>query len=406
MICRICSSELPPPFLDLGVQTMANALCNGSADHTDPAFPLRLLRCGECGLVQLDTVVDPAVLFSKYWYTPDQSSSFRAHFDGLAEDLTARFRYEIGKAIWVDGLVVDIGSNSGLFLKYLKARNWRVLGVDPAENLAQQATADGIPTIAKFWSEETAREILAQHGPASIITACNVFAHTPDLAGFVKGVKIALAPGGAFVIEAPSLPVMLRDGLWDTNYHEHYSMLSTRPVERLVRQHGLRLESVENIPIHGGSLRYTIRHVDSAGPSLAVWERIRREVSECRVEACAEFAANAAASRDSLQRLVRDLKAGGNLIAGYGAPAKATVLINYCGFTSGDIAWICDDSLLKQGRFLPGSHIPVVHPDRLVTDKPDAVIVFPWNVFRDILPKLPKGISAITPLPKLTVTQT
>lgn len=382
--CRICSEALPEPFLDLGLQPLANNLSDVPNADVFRA-PLQVTRCGHCGLVQLTAVVDPGVLFSEYLYTPDQSATFRKHFEDMAKELSG--------LLSPGDLVCDIGSNSGLLLqKFLDhtPRKIRVAGVEPARNLVSDANRRGIRTYEGFWDSGIAAMIRDLDGPAKLITATNVFAHCDDLHGFMRGVDALLSADGTLVIEVPALPVMLRDGTWDLIYHEHLSFFDPYPVGILCEMHGFRLSEIAVVPVHGGSYRFFIRRrsADEGAfvlPAQLPWTAFDR------------FGSRALQTRDTLLRLIRD--AHGRVV-GYGAPAKATVLISFLGLTAEDVAYIVDDSPLKRNLYIPGTGIQVVSPERLDTDPADIAVVFPWNLASEIIQKLDGRVrQVIIPMP-------
>lgn len=398
--CRVCGTKLPPPFLDLGVQPPANNLePTQEAALAARRFPLALSRCENCQLVSLTHVVDPELLFSHYLYATGVSASFRAHFAAYAESLSAA-------AGEVNGLAVDVGSNDGILLSEMRKRGWRILGVDPAKNLVDAARAAGIPTVHGFWSEKVAEGILERHGPAKLITANNVFAHLHDVHDFVRGVKKLLADDGEFVFEVVSLEKMLESGTFDLAYGEHVSTWSATPLVRLFSSHCMYLARIDDVPSHGGSLRCWARKGRAPsvpdGNLIDLAERCMDEERTTSLEKCNEFAIKALAVRAEVTEAVRSRRQAGKRVVGYGAPAKATVLANYCGFSSEDIEYIVDDNPLKAGKFMPGTGIPIVSSEALDRSPPATIIVFPWNVAEDILPKL-KGrcLEAVIPLPVL-----
>lgn len=399
--CRVCSATLPPPFLNLGRQAPANNLCISGDEltHDDAAFPLAATRCSDCGLVQLDHVVDPRLLFDHYLYATT-GQTFDRHFAAMAHALSD----DVGGP-GERGLVVDIGSNNGLLLSKFKALGWLVLGVDPAKNLAAAAAASGIPTLSRFWDEETAIEIRRSYGPARLITANNVFAHLDDVASFARAVKALLSPSGYFVAEVVSLKAMLGAGTWDLLYHEHVTTWSVAPLARLFADVGLQLVRVQDVPSHGGSLRCWVRQYAGPGrPEILVGQRIAEEQAATSLSACLNFATRAWDLRGELLDAIDSRRRAGKRVVGYGAPAKATVVCNYLGIRPTDVEYIVDDNPLKVGRFMPGTHIPIVGSGELERRPPDSVIIFPWNLEGDIRPKLAGRCSeVIVPMPELRV---
>ena len=382
-VCRVCEHTLPDPFLDLGEQTLANNLSSTLQEAVvAPKFPLQLVKCEECSLVQLTIVVDPKILFDHYLYTPSQSRTFREHFAAFAESIAPK----------EDGLWIDIGSNDGLLLSFAKAIGWSVCGIEPAREISVQARVKDIPTITDYWDFGVAEQIVHELGNPDVITATNVFAHVDDIHAFVHAVKHAMKPDGVFIFEVPYLPIMLTEGTFDLVYHEHLSYFSYLPIEYLFQQHDMHVSAIDHIPIHGGSIRVFVKNGNDVPfaaedpvllpPFVAKVENVRMHLE---------------ALLDSW--LTKDL-----VVAGYGAPAKATVLINYVGASSKHIKYIVDDNPMKQDKFLPGSAIPIVSSEMLEADPPDVVIIFPWNVAEDILPKVRSHAKTIVvPQPEVRV---
>lgn len=384
--CRVCEHTLPDPFLDLGEQTLANNLEDTLQEAVvAPRFPLQLTQCGECSLIQLTVVVDPKVLFDHYLYTPSQSATFRAHFKEFAESIPVP---ENGNG----GLWLDIGSNDGLLLSYAKTLGWGVCGIEPAQEISTQAKIQDIPTITAYWDFGVAEQVVHELGNPDVITATNVFAHVDDLHAFVHAVKHAMKPDGVFIFEVPYLPIMLTEGTFDLVYHEHLSYFSYLPLEYLFAQHDMHVSAIDHIPIHGGSIRVYVKN--GAAEPFAVEDPVLLPPFVAKVE---NVRMHLEALLDAW--LTKDL-----VVAGYGAPAKATVLINYVGASSKHIKYIVDDNPMKQDKFLPGSAIPIVSSEMLEADPPDVVIIFPWNVAEDILPKVRSHAKTIVvPQPEVRI---
>lgn len=373
VVCRACGAPLHSPFLNLGLQTFANNLVDAPYVVV-PHAPLALVQCPDvqCQLVQLTVEVDRDVLFAEYLYTPSQSKTFNQHFNELAVEL----------AVEGEGLWVDIGSNDGLLLSKVQntRASWDVCGVEPCELLATQANDQDIPTCCDYWSLATAKKIHAMHGKADVVTATNVFAHVNKPVNFATLVEVfLLKDDGVFVIEVPYFWQMIQDNTFDLIYHEHQSYFSVRSLNNILSMANMYIENVELIPIHGGSLRVyarkgkrpeTIPELLPLGP-LGAW------------------AVDVQQTRDRFVGVLNRY----DYVVGYGAPAKATVLINYAQLTSQDIQYIVDDNPLKQGKYLPGSGIPVISREQVGSHpsfppSPEAVIIFPWNIAKDIEPKV------------------
>jgi SAM-dependent methyltransferase len=376
--CRGCGGSLQP-FLALGEQPLANRLRRRSDPAPVATYPLTLCRCIECELVQLREVVDPALLFADYAYVPSTSSTMRAHFDAFAEATVARL------GLGANDLVVDVGSNDGLLLSCFQRRGVPVQGIEPAENLAARATANGIPTHAAFFGRDVARA-LAERQRASLVTATNVFAHVDDVRGFLRAAFDLLSPDGVFMVEVQSWADTVSSLAFDMTYHEHMTYYATAPLARLCEVEGVQLLDVERVSTHGGSLRATIGRV---GHPLAQPARIAARIAEegDRVgpAGCERLAQGAESVRRELRALLDQLNDDGARIAGYGAPAKATVLLNYCGLGASDLRYVVDRNEAKQGQRIPGADIPVVGPERLESEPPTHLLLLAWNLAEEIV---------------------
>lgn len=394
--CRLCQSDLPAPFLHLGDQPLANNLLSDPSEPS-PLFPLALTKCRACHLVQLTEVVPPDLLFANYLYTPSQSLTFQRHFEEMASTLVDALPLHSGD------LVVDIGSNDGLLLSHFQSAGMKVVGVEPARNLALSARDAGIPTINQFFSDATVHLILQDYGHPRLITATNVFAHIDNTLTVVAAIARLLDEEGVVVVETPSLATTLRQGYWDSIYHEHRSTWSLHTLRSAFIRANLHPYDVEEVSTHGGSLRV---YFD---------KQIRRPTPRFRKAFEEEFIGEgeyqglrdkAVLTRHQLKSYL--LTRRGSVIAGYTSPAKATVLVNWCGLTGEDIAYVVDDNPLKQGKWLPtaGAPIPIVGFDWFTTAPPDVVILFSWNLRDELEEKLGNhGISSelVVPLPKFEV---
>lgn len=398
--CRLCGSTDLTEAFSFGETPLANAyLAPEDIGKPEAVAALVVNRCSSCQLLQLRDVVDPQVLFSRYLYVSGTSPVFVAHFAGYANSIVERF--ELSE----DSFVVDIGSNDGVLLSHFKKEGTRILGVDPAQNIAEEATENGIPTIAEFFTRETARTVAAEHGEASVITANNVFAHTDDVTGFVEAVKELLAPGGVFVFEAQYLKDMIEQNLFDMVYHEHLCYYHLTPLVPFFKRLGLRVFDVERVPTHGGSIRVYVGWND--GPHDTS-ENVRRVLDGEAVlndpAAYAAFAGRIDAIGEKLRAILSDIRSQGKRIVGYGAPAKATTLCYALGIDGGTLEYIVDDARMKQGLLMPGTHIPIRPPDMLYTDKPDYCLILAWN-FADAIVKnhqrfIENGGAFIIPVPE------
>ncbi len=402
MKCWICGIEGVKPFLSLGETALANSyLSKEQLSKPERKFPLEVAFCGNCKLVQLTCVVPPELLFKHYLYVTSTSSTFKIHFTKYAEDVAREFG--LGR----NSLVVDIGSNDGLLLKGFQKSGVKVVGVEPAENLAELASRDGVETINDYFNSSVVDRILSSKGKADVITANNVFAHTTTIHDIAGNVKRLLKDDGVFIIEAAYFVNMLRDMTFDGIYHEHLFHYSLTPLDFFFRKSGMQIFRVQVVPSHGGSLRVFVKKAESHRPvDVSVAETLEKEKAAGihDFKTYEGFARRVYKNREKLVRLVRELKSQGKSIAGYGSPAKATTLLSFCNLGSDVIDYIVDDSPLKQGLYLPGMHIPIVSSEMLDKRQPDYVIVLAWNFAEEILKKTKKyadaGVKFIIPVPE------
>lgn len=403
--CRLCRGRALDPVLTLTPTPPANALVKAEAlGEPQETFPLELFLCRSCGHLQMLDVVDASVLFEDYLYVSGTSPVFVRHFKEYAEDLLRRFKVPPGS------LVIDVGSNDGTLLNFFKAAGHKVLGVDPAKEIAKRATSAGIETLAEFFTPELARRIKKDRGPAAVLTANNVFAHADDLRGFTEGALDVLSPDGIFAFEVSYLADVVGKTLFDTIYHEHLAYHSVKPLRRFLDAAGFKLIETFRVESHGGSLRAMAQPKEGRFPvGASVGEMIALEdkMGLDQPETFHAFAADIERSKNDLTRLLRALKAEGRKIAGYGAPAKATTLTHHFGLGADVIDFIVDDSPFKQGRFTPGHHIPILPSSAIYDKKPDYLLILAWNFARPIMAQhkafSDQGGHFIVPLPRLEV---
>jgi SAM-dependent methyltransferase len=399
--CRGCATALPPPFLDLGRQPLANALLPPDHAGEEPRHPLAVCRCGGCGLVQLEDTVDPAALFTEYVYFSSYSATFNAHAERMAAALCERFR------LGPRSRVLEIASNDGYLLRHFQPRGPSVLGVEPAGNVAAVARERGVPTLAEFFGPAVVDAVRAQLGPADLVVGNNVLAHVPEINGFLSAVRACLAEDGAASFEFPYLGDLL-DGIeFDTVYHEHVFYLSLHAVSGLARRAGLRVFDLERQAVHGGSVRVFFeadggrRPVSPAVADLLAAEQAGGLQDDARYQA---FASHVRQLRDDLNGLLGGLKASGRRLAAYGAPAKGNTLLNYCGLDTGTLAFTVDVSPHKQGKRLPGSRLPVRAPEALLSEQPDYTLILPWNLAPEIVSQqaeyVRRGGRFLVPVPR------
>jgi hypothetical protein len=379
-VCRGCGAQALHSVLDLGEQPLANELLP-AADTPDTVFPLHLRICAVCGLGQLGEFVAPERIFGDYPYLSSVSSSWVAHARGYAKVMYD----ELGLAD--GGLVVEVASNDGYLLREFRDLGVQVLGVEPAANVAEIARANGVPTVTTFFGRTSAQALVDEHGTPALVAANNVLAHVPDLDDFVGGFAILCGDDTTITVENPSFVTLLTETQFDTIYHEHYSYLSAHAVALLVARHGLELVRVEELPTHGGSYRYWIRKAGVVAPDPAVAGLIERELAAGLLspEAWAAFAGRSRAAVEGLRAWLTGRAAAGARVAAYGAAAKGNTLLNAAGVRAGDLLVVADGSREKQGRWLPGSRVPIVAPTALADSSPTDVLVLPWNIAGEIV---------------------
>jgi 2-polyprenyl-3-methyl-5-hydroxy-6-metoxy-1,4-benzoquinol methylase len=381
--CRCCGATLTETFADLGMSPMANAFVPvDRAQGMEPFYPLHALVCSECHLVQLAEFESPQQIFSDYLYFSSYAESWLRHAEAYAEAMTARFG--LGRCTEV----VEVASNDGYLLQYFARRGIPVLGVDPAANVAEVAVAKGIPTEVAFFGATTARRLRAAgHAPA-LMTANNVMAHVPDLHDFVEGFRELLAPGGVLTVEFPHLLRLIAENQFDTIYHEHFSYLSLTTAEMVLARHGLVVFDVEELPTHGGSLRLFIRHQEDGTKPVAhaVEEMRARETAAglSGLDVYRAFAEQVVDTKCALLDFLVGTRRAGRRVAAYGAPAKGNTLLNYCGVGREMIPFTVDRNPHKQDMLLPGSRIPVRPPEAILREKPDFLLILPWNLKHEV----------------------
>lgn len=412
-LCGLCSSESLTEVMALEPTPLANEFVRTErASEKQEKIPLTLSQCVSCGHYQLIEIVEPKTLFENYVYVSGTSAAFVEHFQKLAQSCAERF------ALSESSLIVDIGSNDGTLLKqFQKLGKTEILGIDPAVEIAKEARMSGVPTLQGFFTKSLGRELCQQYGPAKLITATNVFAHMAGLRDFVTGVECLLDRDGVFVFEVSYFASVVDKLLFDTIYHEHLSYHTATPLIRFFEGVGLKLFDAEVVPTHGGSLRgYVCRKglnvtISSRLSDLLAMEKLtggyspqpsERPVS---IERMRRFKARICEQAKKVRERLEELKTEGLKIAGYGAPAKLTTLMHEFKLNPAFFEFIVDDSPWKQGLLTPGMLIPVVHPSKLLTDKPDVAVVFAWNFAQSIVERnqffLERGGRFLVPLPEL-----
>jgi len=362
---------------------LANRLLRADqVGEDEPKFPLDVFVCADCSLVQLLEVVDPELLFRDYIYVSGTSDTMRAHFASFAGALVARFGFQR------NDLLVEVASNDGTFLCNFAGRGLRLLGVEPAANIAEIARRRGIESVTEFFSEEVAGRLADEHGPAACVLATNVFAHLDDIDGFVRGLLRLLGPDGIFVFENSYVRDMLDQLEFDSVYHEHLSYFSVTALSALFARHGMEIFDVEHQAVHGGSLRVFVKRQDASQAVTDAPSRFRddeRRAGLCDVITYEAFARRVYELRSSLLTLLNRLRMEGQQVVGYGCPAKGNTLLNFMGIGPDLVSYLVDKSPLKQGMFSPGMHLPVLPVERLLQDRPDYALMLSWNYTEEVV---------------------
>ena len=381
--CRICGREDLAQFLDLGLQPLANSfLTKDQLSNPEQRYPLRVMFCQGCGLVQLRDIVDPELLFRDYVYFSSgmpASKHFRAYAQSIVADFTHRDT----------DLVVEIGSNDGHFLAVVKELGRAILGVDPAQNIAADANSRGILTLPEFFSQKIANDIVAHYGAPKVVVGNNVVAHINNHHDLVTGITTLIGHDGVFVFEAPYLVDMFEQLSFDTIYHEHLSYLAVRPLQHLFNLHGLDIFDVQLHPIQGNSLRVFVgaHGARPIAPSVQACLQREHSIGLDRIEPYIELAQKIVSLKNEVMSVLRDLKSQGHSIAGYGAPAKGNTLLNYYGIGTDILEYVTEELPSKIGLYTPGTHIPVANVSLMRANPPEYSLLLAWNYQRVILEK-------------------
>ena len=403
--CRLCGADLTQTFVDLGMSPLCESYVPAEQlDEAEVFYPLHVRLCESCLLVQIPAYVSGEHIFSDYAYFSSYSDSWVAHAKRYAQDMTAQL------GLTPDNLVAEVASNDGYLLQHFHAAGIPVLGVEPAANIAEAARAKGIRTVVQFLGPDTGTAIAAEYGRADLVAANNVFAHVPDIRGFAAGLRALVKDSGLVTLEFPHLLRLIERRQYDTIYHEHFSYLSLLTSSRALETAGLHVVDVEELSTHGGSLRVHAR------PAEAVGEASERVKAVLDAEAAAGlhtvaghegFAGEVLQIKSDLVEFLIGAAREGKSVAGYGAPGKGNTLLNHCGIRSDLLAYTVDRSPVKQGKFLPGTHIPIYPPERIAQTKPDYILVLPWNLRDEISEQLGYvrswGGRLVFPIPALEV---
>ena len=403
--CRICQTPLHQTFVDLGMSPLCESFVKAeNLDAMEPYFPLRVLVCDSCFLVQLREYVGSADIFSEYAYFSSYSTSWVAHAKAYCEMIQAQL------GLGPTSFAIEIASNDGYLLQHFVAQGVPVLGVEPAANVAKVAQDKGVPTRVGFFGRQLAGQLVAEGHTADLVVANNVLAHVPDIKDFVGGIRLLLKPEGVATLEFPHLERLIAENQFDTIYHEHFSYLSLVTVLRLAKDQDLKVIDVEELPTHGGSLRIYLAHAASKRPtSERVTALLEREIAGGfrTIEGYSGYAEKVQRTKRELLSFLVAAKNDGKRICGYGAPGKGNTLLNYCGIGTDFLDFTVDRNPYKHGRFTPGMHIPIHPVEAIDAARPDYILILPWNLKDEIVRQMRHvgdwGGKFVVPIPTVEV---
>ena len=404
--CRFCGAPLRHTLVDLGMSPLCESYVSpDKANQMEPFYPLHVYVCDKCFLAQLEQYVSAEEIFTEYAYFSSYSDSWLEHSRRYSDMITRRLR--LGSS----STVMELASNDGYLLQYFVEKGIRAIGVEPAANVAAVAQKKGVPTVVRFFGRESAKDLAAQHGQVDLLIGNNVLAQVPDLNDFVGGMKTVLKPGGVITMEFPHLMRLMRENQFDTIYHEHFSYFSFIAAEKIFAHHGFNLFDVEELPTHGGSLRIYGRHEeDHTKPVVARVNEMRRSELDAgfdRIETYRSFGEQVKETKRKLLEFLIAARREGKTVVGYGAPGKGNTLLNYCGIRTDFIDYTVDRNPYKQGKLLPGTRIPILHPDKIRETKPDYLFILPWNFKDEIMAQMSEirtwGGKFVVPIPEITV---
>jgi SAM-dependent methyltransferase len=404
--CRFCGSLLKHTFVDLGMSPLCESyLSTSQLNRMEPFYPLHVYVCENCFLVQLEEYVDPESIFTEYAYFSSYADSWLKHVQSYTDMIVDRFK------LGPDSFVVEIASNDGYLLQYFVKKGIPALGIEPAANVAKVAIEKGVPTLVEFFGQESAMRLKSKGKTPDLIIGNNVLAQVPDLNDFVGGMKTLLGPHGVITIEFPHLMRLMSENQFDTIYHEHFSYFSFISAEKIFAAHGLVLFDVDELPTHGGSLRIYACHVEDKSKRVSDRVLKLRKQEELagftRLEHYVDFAEQVKETKRKLLDFLIDVKREGKRVAGYGAPGKGNTLLNYCGIREDFLDYTVDRNPYKQGKFLPGTHIPIFAPDKIDETRPDYLLILPWNFKDEIIQQMAHirswGGQFIVPIPEVRI---
>jgi SAM-dependent methyltransferase len=404
-VCRLCGAPLSETFVDLGMSPLCESyVAEDALDQPEVFYPLHVRQCPSCLLVQLPAYVSGEDIFTDYAYFSSYSDSWVAHAKRFADSMITKLDLTAGS------LVTEVASNDGYLLQHFKARGITVLGVEPAKNVAEAAQALDIPTEVHFLGAATGSAIAERHGRADLVVGNNVFPHVPDIRDFAAGLRALVKENGLVSLEFPHLLRLMQRRQFDTIYHEHYSYLSLLTASRALETAGLRVDDVEELSTHGGSLRVSAHPAECEGQPSSRVKALLDEERSFGLHTLAGhtgFASEVLQIKSDLLGFLITAAREGRSVAGYGAPGKGNTLLNHCGIREGLLQYTVDRSPVKQGKFLPGTHIPIYAPERLAETRPDYVLVLPWNLKDEISQQLDYvrewGARLVFPIPELEI---
>ncbi len=405
--CRLCGSTNTASVVDLGATPPCERFLTAEQlDEPEATFPLHLIVCTECWLAQIPPLIDPDDTFTEYAYFSSFSTSWVEHAKRFVDSSVERLGLD------EKSFVVEVASNDGYLLKHVVGHGIRCLGVEPSVNVGQAARDAGVPTLTAFLSEETGRQVREEHGPADLVAANNVYAHIPDVIGFTKGLRALVADDGWVSIEVQHLLTLIEKNQYDTIYHEHFQYYTVESARRALATGGLTVVDVELVPTHGGSIRLWARPDKVAGePSERMTDVLEREKAAGlhELSGYTEFAERVTRVRLDLLKFLIEARNDGKTVVGYGAPGKGNTLLNHCGIRTDLLQYTVDRNPYKHGRFTPGTRIPVLPPERIEADRPDYVLVLPWNLREELTEQLSFvgawGGKLVFPIPRLEIVE-
>lgn len=404
--CRFCHTPLQHTFVDLGMSPLCQDHVKPSElKQMEPFYPLHTYVCEECFLVQVEEIVTPDQIYDDYAYFSSYSDSWLRHSKEYTEKMVNRFGFNN------KSMVMELASNDGYLLQYFKERHIPALGIEPAQTVADEAMKRGIETVVKFFGNETVHDIIQKYGKADLLIGNNVLAHVPDINDFVSAMAVILKSHGVITMEFPHLLKLIELNQFDTIYQEHYSYLSFSTVNRIFKHHGLTLFDVDELPTHGGSLRIYAKHTadesQPISPNVAALLHREEAAGMHTLAFYEDFGEKVKETKRKLLTFMIEAKRNGKTIVGYGAPGKGNTLLNYCGIRTDFIDYTVDRNPHKQGNYLPGTLIPIYHPDKIKATKPDLILILPWNLKDEIMDRMAFigewGGQFVVPIPEVKV---